>query len=319
MIEIFGIIGFLLASFVVVANDSIQTLGTFLSSNRDIKWYYLWAFISTVLLITFFYSWFTYGGDLTFGRLDRIPYITPQWYHIFVPLILIALTRMKIPVSTSLLVLSAFASSLVFGKILMKSALGYGIAAIVSYILWFLIRKWEMRDNKEDERGEKFWRVIQWLSTAFLWFTWLSHDASNVMVFLERDVSFTGFILVVLTFVIGLAIIFYKKGGPIQEIVVEKTNTKYVKSAIVVDLVYAVILIFFKQINNIPMSTTWVFIGLLTGREFAINTFHKKVSDEKRRKVKDIFPIVGKDFLRLIFGLAVSIAVALLIQNIFAA
>lgn len=34
--------------------------------------------------------------------------------------------------------------------------------------------------------------------------------------------------------------------------------------------VYAIILIYFKEISNIPMSTTWVFLDLLGGRELTI-------------------------------------------------
>ncbi|MBT4108909.1 MAG: hypothetical protein HOE34_02130, partial [Pelagibacterales bacterium] len=40
---LYAIIGFLLAAYSVVANDSVQTLGTFIASNSQrFKWYYLW-------------------------------------------------------------------------------------------------------------------------------------------------------------------------------------------------------------------------------------------------------------------------------------
>jgi hypothetical protein len=39
-----------------------------------------------------------------------------------------------------------------------------------------------------------------------------------------------------------------------------------------VDGVYFVILLIFKEWSNIPMSTTWVFIGLLAGRQMAIRS-----------------------------------------------
>ena len=77
-----------------------------------------------------------------------------------------------------------------------------------------------------------------------------------------------------------------------------------------IDILYAVILLFFKELNSIPMSTTWVFLGLLAGRELAIAT---RIMDYK---MKHVFPLVGKDMLKLLFGLAVSIAIALFIQNI---
>ena len=42
------------------------------------------------------------------------------------------------------------------------------------------------------------------------------------------------------------------------------------RSATIIDFTYALILWYFKQYNDIPMSTTWVFVGLLCGRELAI-------------------------------------------------
>ena len=57
--------------------------------------------------------------------------------------------------------------------------------------------------------------------------------------------------------------IFYDKGGKIQKIVLSKTGTRFVRSATIIDFIYAFILLYFKQYNDIPMSTTWVFVGLL--------------------------------------------------------
>ena len=47
-----------------------------------------------------------------------------------------------------------------------------------------------------------------------------------------------------------------------------------------VDGVYFIILLVFKEWSKIPMSTTWVFVGLLAGREiamaFMLNSPNKK-------------------------------------------
>ena len=46
-------VGFLFAAYSVVANDSVQTLGTWIASNSQrFKWYWLWAAASSVLLFT---------------------------------------------------------------------------------------------------------------------------------------------------------------------------------------------------------------------------------------------------------------------------
>jgi hypothetical protein len=310
MLELFTVIGFALAGYSVIANDSVQTLGTWIASNRDkFKWTTLWAAASSVLVVTIAYGWYSGNGDISFGRLAKIPYIEPQWYHAMAPLALVLLTRRGIPVSTSFLVLSAFASTFVLEKMLLKSILGYGLAAIVAYVLWLLIAR--VIDEKDDvsDRAKKFWRVFQWCSTGFLWFTWLSHDVANIAVFLPRQIEFWQLILVMVFFVIGLAYIFYNRGGAIQEIVMDKQSTKYVRSATLIDLVYAFLLLYFKQMNNIPMSTTWVFVGLLCGRELALNT-----GLTKKGNLKSIFPIVAKDFLKLIVGLSVSVAIVLAIH-----
>ena len=59
------------------------------------------------------------------------------------------------------------------------------------------------------------------------------------------------------------------------------------------------------------MSTTWVFVGLLCGRELAIATMNKDY------KLRYVFPLIGKDFLKMIFGLSVSVGIVLSIHYIF--
>lgn len=83
------------------------------------------------------------------------------------------------------------------------------------------------------------------------------------------------------------------------------------RSATIIDFVYAIILIYFKEMNSIPMSTTWVFVGLLTGRELAIATTYRA-----QYKFGYVFPLIGKDFLKMMVGLAISVAMALTIHYI---
>ncbi|PIR54579.1 hypothetical protein COU75_00060 [Candidatus Peregrinibacteria bacterium CG10_big_fil_rev_8_21_14_0_10_42_8] len=309
-ISLWMIIGFLLAAYSVIGNDSIQTLGTFIASNKNTKWYYLWLFTSAILTLVIVQSYIANGGDIATGRLAKIPLIEIKWYHAMAPLGLVILTRKGIPVSTSLLVLSAFASSLVFEKILMKSAIGYGLAAVVAYILWILVYKWDNKNNPLPQSHESYWRVLQWSATGFLWYTWLSHDVANIAVFLPRQLDLPLLLFVLTSFIIGLAYIFKIRGGKIQNIVLEKSHTSYIRSATIIDFCYAVILLVFKEWSSIPMSTTWVFIGLLSGRELAISTMMGK-----EYTFQEVFPIVGKDIFRLLVGLGVSVLIAMLIQH----
>ena len=48
---------FFLASYSAIANDSIQTIGTFIASNQDKKWWVLWIFLGGIFVFTMLYSW----------------------------------------------------------------------------------------------------------------------------------------------------------------------------------------------------------------------------------------------------------------------
>ena len=104
--------------------------------------------------------------------------------------------------------------------------------------------------------------------------------------------------------------IFYIQGGPIQKVVLEKTGTRYARSATIINVIYAGVLFYFKELNDLPMSTTWVFVGLLCGRELAISSMNKEY------KFKYVFPLIGKDFLKMIFGLSISVGIVLAIHYI---
>ena len=304
-------IGFLFAAYSVIANDSVQTLGTWIASNNKVvNWKIMWGSASAVLLWALWYGWYTYGGDISYGRLNKIPWQDIQWYHALAPGLLLILTRIGVPVSTSFLVLSAFASAFVLEKMLVKSMMGYAVAAVAAYVLWIGITKILDEDKPVKEEHKKYWRIGQWFTTAFLWWTWLSHDMANIAVFLPRQIPVDMMIVISAIFVGGLWWMFREGGGKIQQIVLEKHNTRYVRSACLIDAFYWLVLFFFKELNDIPMSTTWVFVGLLCGRELAMATMTGK------EKFKVAFPLIGKDFLKMMIGLAASVGVVLSIHYI---
>lgn len=299
-----GLVGFVLAAYSVIANDSAQTLGTFIASNKDTAWWKPWLYMASIMVLTLGYAWGT--GDIAYGRLEAIPFPeTFRWYHGLAPILLLGLTRFGVPVSTTLLTLSVFSSTFVLEKIIIKSAVGYGLAAVVAYALWTGLSY--ILDEKKPvaEKDKKFWRVSQWLATGFLWHQWLSHDIANVAVYLPRgnDLSFEMFIGFMIILVGGLAHLFYQRGGKIQEIVSSKSGTRISRSATIIDFVYAIILWFFKEYNNLPMSTTWVFVGLLCGRELAVyRSFANKDS------IKEVLPLLFNDFMKMMVGLGLSVA-----------
>ena len=312
MTLIYTVIGFALAGYSIIANDSIQTLGTFIASKKKwFKWYVLAGSASSVMILALAWGWYSYDGDISYGRLTRIPYQEIQWYHAVAPAILLLLTRVGIPVSTTFLVLSAFASTVVLEKMLLKSVVGYGLAAMVAYIAWIVVSKFI--NEKLDEVDEKyigFWRNSVWVTSGWLWWVWLSHDVANIAVYLPRQLDITILLTVMAYFTVLLFYIFYIQGGRIQTVVLEKTGTRYARSATIINVIYAGVLYYFKELNDLPMSTTWVFVGLLCGRELAISTMNKDY------KFKYVFPLIGKDFLKMIFGLSVSVGIVLAIHYI---
>jgi len=307
---IYMYVGFLLAAYSVIANDSIQTLGTFLASNKaHFKWYTLWMAASVMLVYTITYGWINYNGDISYGRLTRIPFQEVQWYHAMAPAVLLLLTRKGIPVSTTFLVLSAFASFTVLEKVLMKSIVGYGVAAISAYVIWVVLERY-INEKKDHPEHVKSWRVGQWITSGWLWFAWLQHDMANIAVFLPRQLMLGDLLMVLVATVSILGYVFYTGGGRIQEVVINKHGTRFARSSTIINLVYAFILYFFKELNDLPMSTTWVFVGLLTGRELAISSVIENY------RFKYVFPIIAKDFGKMMFGLGASVAIVLIIHQI---
>lgn len=419
-------IGFIFAGYSVVGNDSIQTLGTFLSSNEDRPWYILWIFAGGILTATMVYGWYnsdsqrvelhdrqfrteegvkgawaqqltldngevyyahhkeaknTYDksalytsawegdeaedaalreelkgketqpltlyqpgadgilepaaeaqvrslglyqleviqngrssvatlesrsvDDVSYNRLEKydLPYHMP-WPYLLPPLVLLLLTRTGIPVSTSFLILTFFNPKNLTDMVL-KSLMGYALAFALAIVVYMLITKLvEKRfvENPITPREKTIWSVLQWGSTGFLWSMWLIQDFANIFVYLPRSLSATSLFISLAILLVLLAYIFANRGGEIQKIVKAKTNTVDIRSATIIDFTYALLLLYFKELNNVPMSTTWVFIGLLAGREIAIR--YRLADLNLDRKA---WRMLGGDLVKVAFGLVVSI------------
>ena len=305
--EIYMVAGFLLAAYAVVANDSIQTLGTFLSSNAHRPWWLLWLFASGILGAVLAYGWFTYDGDVSYGRLENFPVPAAgiSWIHAIPPLALLILTRLGVPVSTTFLVLTVFTIGNL-QAMLVKSALGYLVAFVSAIVLFRLVfrRATEYFHRTRGQSIPRYWVVLQWSSTAFLWSQWLIQDLANIFVYLPRQLSVSWLLFGVLALIAMQGYIFYTFGGVIQKIVLSKTDTTDIRAATIIDFIYGVVLLIFKEISNFPMSTTWVFLGLLAGREFALSMY--LADTDFRRTLK----IVAMDALKALSGLIVSVILA---------
>ena len=94
-------------------------------------------------------------------------------------------------------------------------------------------------------------------------------------------------------------------GDKVQEIVEKKSGVSDIRMASVINFIYGTILFVFQVLSKVPMSTTWVFVGLLAGRELAMS-FHELSSND----MKGAWKLVASDFFSVGTGFVVSIAIA---------
>ena len=307
-------LGFFFAAYATVANDSIQSLGTFIESNKAKQWWVLWLYVGTIFLAVVTFSWLVFDGDVTYQRLLKpdgsTSYPHPEkfsFFQIIAPLILLILTRLRMPVSTTFLILSVFsADTSGITSVVWKSWTGYIMAFILSFLVWYF----SYNIIKKYFKSRKFsnsWTAIQWIVSGTLWGVWVMQDGANIAVFLPRQLDVFQFTVFALTIFLGLGLLFYLRGDKIQQVVSEKTRISDIRAATLVDLIYVVMLIYKLFISTVPMSTTWVFLGVIGGREIAISLARKKKGKKHRKKAgKMIF----KDFSYAMIGLFVSVALA---------
>lgn len=139
------------------------------------------------------------------------------------------------------------------------SNLQIGLYTLVAF-LFILGLLYERKAGDETSRSSVFWRLAQTFTTGLLFATWLMHDMVNIAVFLPSDFGLHIMLLISVLFILGLAYTFHINGGPVGNVVTRKTSTNEIIAATMIDLVYFVVLLIFKEWSNIPMSTTWVFI-----------------------------------------------------------
>lgn len=368
-LTIFAVLGFLFASYSVVGNDALQTLGTFINSNSRQHWFWLFAFAATILIVTFVVGWVINDQDPSWGRLankEKYPEVTIEWYHTLPPLVLLLITRLGVPVSTTFMALTVFATVGGLTSMLQKSLTGYGLAFLVGLLVYLAVVKtlekhftatkveddapWGLASGMgiaialfiyfvpplltngsfqysiaaplfvagfgivvevclrfASKRFGKivYWSALQWITTAYLWSVWLIQDFANIFVFLPRELSLTHGILAMLVITLLLAYTFWNRGGPVQRILKSKTAVTDIRSATLIDFIYASLLFLFKEVSEIPMSTTFVFLGLIAGREIGFSIVDNKLS------ILNAFRVSVSDASKAFTGLIISINMAI--------
>lgn len=308
-INIWAALGFLLAAYAVVGNDALQTLGTFINSNQKLPWWALFLYAGTILVVVFAFGYIQFDGDPSWGRLSDVkkyPIFEVQWYHIVPALALVVITALGIPVSTTFMILTIFATLHGLQSMLVKSLTAYAFAFVAGLAMYAALAPTiERHFHKTPELAQRpIWIMLQWVATAYLWAAWLIQDFANIFIYLPRQLELPGAIASIFVILVLLLITFIIRGGPVQKILRSKTYVTDIRSATIIDFTYASILSLFAVINDTPMSTTWAFLGLIAGREVAMANIHKV------RPAIDTLKNILADVSKAALGLAISVVLA---------
>jgi len=194
-------------------------------------------------------------------------------------------------------------------SLLLHSLAGYLMAfaiALVVYgaLMWLL----ERTVLNRPLQNRNLWLALQWISTGWLWSQWLVQDMANIFVYLPRELNLGSMVAATLMLCVGLCVLVAIGGGPIQGVVRNKINTGDLRSATVIDFLFGCVLFWKASISTFPLSTTWVFLGLLAGREIAIR-WRLHLIDRQ-----PLNAVLGRDVFKAGIGIVVSLAVAFAIQ-----
>lgn len=166
---------------------------------------------------------------------------------------------------------------------------------VIDIIAFFAVKKFGR---------QAYWIILQWVTTGYLWGVWLIQDFANIFVFLPRELTpLEGFSAMFIILAL-LGYTFWNQGGPVQKILRSKTSVTDIRSATLIDFTYASLLFFFKEVSDIPMSTTFVFLGLIAGREFGFSLMRKDLS------VAKAWMLSLSDASKAYIGLVISINMA---------
>ena len=197
------------------------------------------------------------------------------------------------PVSTTFLLLSVFsADTSGITSVVWKSWTGYILALILSFLVWYLSYNF-IKKYFKSRKFHNGWTLAQWIVSGSHWAVSVMQDGANIAVFLPRRLDMLQFAIYSITIFTGLGILFYLRGDKIQKVVSEKARISDIRAATLIDLTYVVLLIYKLFIGAVPMSTTWVFLGVIGGREIAISLARTKKGKKHRKKAGRM---IFKDF-----------------------
>lgn len=290
----------------MIGNDALQTLGPFLASSRGrIPRPLQAAFLCAVLCLVLLLGWGLGGGDPSWGRLESFPLPASfGWVDLLPPLAVLALTQLGAPVSTSFLVLTAF-SPANLPLLLGRSLAGYALALLAGALVYGSAGWLLERPAPSEAQRPQLWLVLQWVASGWLWGQWLVQDLANLFVYLPRRLNGGAMALSLAVLCAGVCLLLAEDGGAIQGRIRSKSNVEDPRSSTLIAAVYGLLLFGLARLSPQPLSTTWVFLGLLAGRELAL------LARLGQRPGGEVAAVLAGDVARSLLGLVVSVAVAL--------
>jgi len=134
-------------------------------------------------------------------------------------------------------------------------------------------------------------------------------------VFLPRRLELFPMAICTLVLCVGLCVLVASGGGPIQAVLRSKTNTADLRSATVIDFFFGLCLLYKAFLSTFPLSTTWVFLGLIGGREIALRIKEQEFEETfTNQDSGGIVRIIGSDLWKAFIGVVVSLVIAVSIQ-----
>lgn len=285
-----------ITTIAITSNDFPQTFASYQATQSNTvlnKIFNILVFGAVLWTVHSLFYFYFEPGEIHCFKLDGYPEAQSfTLVQALTPILVIIASRFRFPLSTSFAVLTVFSvtsanSFELTSKMIVKSLNGYVIAYICAVAIWLLVVLLERYLKKKGLIGEsswlaqsapgrfmmhdQLWKILQLITTMSLWAVWLMQDTANSAVFLPRQLPLWLFLIAVSIYMIALTVILWREGGEMQGAVEEHHPIPDAKSATLVDAVYAVILFVFLVLSNTPMSTTFVFFGLLAGRHTVLN------------------------------------------------
>lgn len=291
--------------YTLIANNYIQSIGTFIINNK-IKFKSNLIFITLSFTLSTLISWLIFDGNIDYNLLNNIEYKKNLAIAmIFIPLLLNVFTKYGIPVSATFLVIPLFSDSNTLNTMLIKTTTSYFLAFMVSFFIWNFIKKHFNHLMKMDAKPNLFWNIMEYVTTSLVWIAWNMLNICVFVVFVDRKFNIYELIAVSLIVLVVLYIIMTGNNKQIEEIINEKNETENKKSIAVFNLVFALILIYIEFFSNVPLTTTWVFLGLLAGKDLS-DSFSENIIFSNSKTKKSILKII-KDLHKAIVGIVFSL------------